>query len=139
LSRKYGRDVTARSLRDELARRGIVSIRNKKLVLLQKQGRFSEDVLAAQADLKFLATHLTAIDFQLGRRSYVLRQGTVSADDKRAVEMLKRIAVTRLDTVFNSLAAMSVDARNDRKRKQRRSRRLLVTAIVATEAEDKKT
>jgi hypothetical protein len=139
LAKKYGRDVTPRSLRDELTRRGIVSIRKKKLVLLHEKDKFSEDVLAAQADLKFLASHLTAIDFQLGRRSYVLRQGAVAADDKRAVEMLKRIAVTRLDTVFRSLATMSVDAPSNRKRKQRRSRRLLVSAIVATEAEDKKT
>lgn len=136
LAKKYGRDVTPRSLRDELTRRGIISIQKKKLVLLQKKGKSSADVLAAQADLKFLASHLTAIDFQLGRRSYVLRQGTVAADDKRAVEMLKRIAVTRIDTVFSSLAAMSADAQSNGQRKQRRSRRLLVTTIVATEAED---
>lgn len=139
LAKKYGRDVTPRTLRDDLIQRGIVASREKKLVLLQDQDKYSEDSLAAHADLKFLAAHLNAIDFQLGRRSYVIRQGAISAEDKRAVEMLKRIAVTRLDTVFSSLAAMSTDARRNRKGKQLRSRRLLVTAVVASEAEDKKT
>lgn len=135
LAKKYGRDVTARSLRDDLVRRGLVAIRHKKLVLLLKQSAPTGDARAAQADLKFLASHLAPIDFQLGRRAYVLRQGAISAGDKRTIEMLKRVAVTRLDTVFSSLAEMSADSQGAGKKKK--SRRLIVTAIVATEAEDK--
>jgi hypothetical protein len=138
LARKYGRDVTARTLRDDLVRRGLVIIRQNRLVLLQKRANLSKDALAARADVKFLASHLASIDFQLGTRSYVLRQGAISADDNRAVEMLKRVAVARLDTVFNSLAELSVDSQLRRTGKSRPPRRLLVTAVVATEAEDKK-
>jgi transcriptional regulator with XRE-family HTH domain len=138
LARKYGRDVTAHSLRDDLVRRGLVAIRESKLVLQQNLGAPSGDARAAEADLKFLSAHLASIDFQLGRRAYVLRQSAISADDKRTIEMLKRIAVGRLETVFSSLSEMSADTRSNRKKKTRQSRRLLVTAIVATEAEDKK-
>jgi len=138
LVRKYGRDVTALSLRDDLVRRGLVSFQQHKLVLLQKRAAPSGDARAAGADLKFLSAHLASIDFQLGRRAYVLRQGAISADDKRTIEMLKRIAVTRLDTVFSSLAEMSADTHHGRRKRNHQSRRLLVTAIVATEAEDKK-
>jgi hypothetical protein len=138
LARKYGRDVTARTLREDLIRRGLVVIRQSKMVLLQKRANPSGDALAAQADIKFLASHLASIDFQLGRRSYVLRQSTLSADDKRAVEMLKRIAVSRLDTVFSSLAEMSADSQRPGQKKRHKLRRLLVTAVVATEAEDQK-
>jgi hypothetical protein len=106
-------------------------------VLLQKRALPSGDARAAQTDLKFLSSHLASIDFQLGRRAYILRQGAISADDKRSIEMLKRVAVTRLDTVFSSLAEMSADSQREKK-KTHKSRRLLVTAIVATEAEDKK-
>jgi hypothetical protein len=138
LAKKYGRDITARSLREDLIRRGLVTIRHQKLVLLQKGAAPSNDVRAAQTDLKFLSSHLAAIDFQLGRRAYVLRQSAISAEDKRTIEMLKQIAVTRFDTVFSSLGEMSVDSDGDSKRKKHKSRRLIVTAIVATEAEDKK-
>ena len=136
LAKKYGRDVTARSLREDLVRRGLVTIRHHKLVLLLKHAAPTGDARAARADLKFLASHLASIDFQLGRRAYVLRQGTISAGDKRTIEMLKRVAVTRLDTVFSSLAEMSADSQGAGKKKQK-SRRLIVTAIVATEDEDK--
>jgi hypothetical protein len=138
LAKKYGRDVTSRSLQEHLMRRGLVKIRNQKLVLLQKGGTPSDDARAAQNDLKFLSEHLAHIDFQFGRRAYVLRQGAISAGDRRTIEMLKRIAVTRLDTVFSSLAEMSVDSEYTKIRKKRNSRRLMVSAIVATEAEDKK-
>lgn len=138
LAKKYGRDVTAHSLRADLVRRGLVKIRNQKLVLLQKHLAPSNDARAAQADLKFLSSHLASIDFQLGKRAYILRQGAISALDKRSIEMLKRIAVTRLDTVLSSLAEMSADSGAIAQKKPRDSRRLLVTAIVATEAENKK-
>ena len=138
LAKKYGRDVTARSLRDDLLRRGLVKIRSEQLVLIRDQAVPSNDARAAQADLKFLASHLASIDFQLGKRAYVLRQGAISAGDKRTVEMLKRIAVTRLDTVFSSLAEMSADSGENAHGKKSDSRRLIVTAIVATEAENNK-
>jgi hypothetical protein len=137
LAKKYGRDVTARSLRDDLIRRGLVTIRNQKLVL-HKDAAPSGDARAAQTDLIFLSSHLASIDFQLGRRAYVVRQSAISAEDKRTIEMLKRIAVTRLDAVFSSLGEMSVDSEGNSNRKRHKSRRLVVTAIVATEAEDKK-
>lgn len=137
LVKKYGRDVTARTLRDELIRRGIVVQRHKRLVLLTQTGTISPDLLAAQSDLKFLVSHLSGIDFRSGRRAYVTRQSALVSADKKGGEMLKRIALNRLETVLSSLADMSVDARSLKPSERHRARRLRVTAIVATEAEDK--
>jgi len=136
LVRKYGRDITARTIRDELIRRGAAEIRNRNLVLLHTSDIRSMEAAAAQSDLRFLASHLTGINFQLGRRAYVLRQGAIASNDRKNVEMLKRIAVTRIETVLKSLSELSVDSRGESKAIPKRARRLLVSAIVATEAED---
>jgi len=135
LAKKYGRDVTTRTLRVELIRRKIAELKGKKLTLVQKGRHFSNDRIAAHTDLKFLVSQLGSIDFQLGRRAYLTRQSSVLVEDKKGVEMVKRIAVERLETVLSSLTEMSVDARKF-ERSGRRGRRLMITTIVATEAED---
>ena len=135
LAKKYGRDVTTRTLRVELIRRKIAELKGKKLTLVQRGRYFSNDRIAAHTDLKFLVSQLGSIDFQLGRRAYLTRQSSVLVEDKKGVEMVKRIAVERLETVLSSLTEMSVDARKF-ERSGRRGRRLMITTIVATEAED---
>jgi len=136
LVKKYGRDVTTRTIRDELIRKRVAVLRHRKLTLTHQSGDLSHDRIAARSDLKFLTSQLTSIDFQLGKRAYVTRQSAVLAEDKKGVEMVKRIAITRLETVLSSLTEMSIDARK-LARSGRRGTRLMVTAIVATEAEDK--
>lgn len=137
LVRKYGRDVTVRSLQDELLRRGVVIENNSRLVLLQERSTRSSEAVAALSDLKFLVSHLEAIDFELGRRTYVTRQSSISAEGSKGVAMMKRIALERLDTVLNSLAETSADTRPARAHgKNRRTRRLLIKIIVASESED---
>jgi hypothetical protein len=67
-----------------------------------------------------------------------MRQSTVLAEDKKGAELVKRIAIERLETVLSSLSEMSVDSRNIARTGTRRAPRLMVTTIVTTEAEDKK-
>jgi len=69
LVKKYGRDVTVRTLRDEMIRRKLVVLKKNKLTLVQVGEKFSQDRKAAQSDLKFLTSQLTSTDFQLGRRA----------------------------------------------------------------------
>ncbi|HET9865484.1 MAG TPA: DUF6502 family protein [Steroidobacteraceae bacterium] len=136
LVKKYGRDVTARTLLVELTRRRIAVVRESRLALVAKAIKPSKEAAAALADLKFLEAHLGGIEFHLGRRSYILRNGSLAAGDPKSAEMLKKLAVSRLETVLNSLADISVDTSKAMHRKKRRARRLLISAIVATEAED---
>lgn len=135
LARKYGRDITARTLREELTTRGIAVVRQRKIALSKKGVSFSKKATAPLADLKFLVSHLAGIDFRLGRRTYILRQGAVSAEGKRGIEMMKRIAIGRLETVLNSLTEISPAHTSVKKRGHPQTQRLLITAIVATEAE----
>jgi len=136
LARKYGRDVTARTLRDELTSRGIAVVRQQKIVLSQTGEVYSTNAAAALSDLKFLVSHLAGIDYRLGRRTYIQRQGAVSAEGKKGIEMIKRIAIGRLETVLNSLQEISPALTQARKSSRAQTQRLLVTAIVATESEE---
>ena len=135
LVKKYGRDVTTRTLRDEMVRLKLVALRGNKLTLTQTSADLSHDRIAAQSDLKFLASQLSNTNFQLGRRAYLMRQSAVFAENSKGVEMVKRIAIERLETVLSSLSEMSEDARKLKTPRNRRAPRLLVTTIVATEAE----
>jgi hypothetical protein len=136
LVKKYGRDVTSRTLREELTRRGIAEFKGKKLVLLPKALMRSQEATAALADLKFLVAHIGGIEFRVGQRSYTLRKGALTVDNPKSAELLRRVAVSRLETVLNSLADISIDLPKVARKKKHRPRRLLISAIVATEAED---
>jgi len=139
LVRKYGRDVTTRTLRDELVRQKLVVLKGKKLTLVQTRHHVSRESIAAESDLNFLTSLLTSTNFQVGRRAYLLRRSAVLTDEMKGVEMIKRVAIQRLETVLSSLSEMSADSRKSKRRELRPAPQLMVTAIVATEAEDKKT
>jgi hypothetical protein len=96
----------------------------------------SQEATAAIADLRFLVAHLGGIEFHIGRRSYTLRKGALTVEDPKGAEMIRRLAVSRLETVLNSLADISIDSPKAVQRQKHRSRRVWISAIVATEAED---
>ncbi len=136
LVRKYGRDVTTTTLRVQLLRRGIARERGDKLVLARSQLLTARSA-AAEADLKFVASQLTTIDFELGRRAYQTRRLSIPAKDKRVAQSLSRIASTRLDTVLSSLNSLA--SHTERMRGQKRaSHRLLVSTTIAIESESTK-
>jgi hypothetical protein len=137
LVRKYGRDVTPKTLRVQLVRLGYAAERGAMLHLL-KQASAAGRVSAASADLRFIASQLANIDFELGRRAYLTRRVSVFARDTKSIRAMRRIAQTRLDTVLNSLASMSTAPEARKLRRRTAPHRLLVSSAIAIEWEDNK-
>jgi hypothetical protein len=133
LVRKYGRDVTKKTILVQLVMLGLAKERNGTLHLIRKTPSAYRSA-AASSDLKFVASQLTNIDFELGRREYATRRVAISTKERKSAEAIRRIALSRLDTVMNSLESISVLSRHARKRKRDGSHRLLVSTTVAMES-----
>jgi hypothetical protein len=138
LARKYGRDVTPKALQDEFVQRGLARVVDRKILLLKPGRRKRREAISAESDLKSIVSQLEGINFNSGRRAYVVRRATVATPDFRAVQMLKGIAIRRIEAVLNSLAEMSSDRLSITAKKGRLARRLLITATIATESEEEK-
>jgi hypothetical protein len=136
LVRKYGRDITKKTLRVHLETMGLAKEVDGKLCLVRERPA-KQRYAAAAADLRFVASQLSSIDFELGRRRYLNKRIALSADERKSVEAMRQIAVTRLGTVMNSLQSMSADV--GRKSPTKMSKhRLLVSTSIAIESEDGK-
>ena len=107
LCRKYGRDVTTRALKIELLRRGIVRVDNESLSLSHVDSRSRRELVAANSDLKFIVAQLSTFDFKLGRRIYTSRSSVVTARNAKDANVIRQLAIRRLETVLNSLAEIS--------------------------------
>lgn len=135
LARKYGRDVTPRALREELLRHRLIKIDGNIVSPVAAAKARSDETIAAESDLKFLASQLAGFDFNQGRRNFAVRRGIVLSGDKKRQSMIKHIALARMQTVLNSLSQMSVPLRDQKKGGSRRSR-ILLTAVVAADSEE---
>jgi len=138
LARKYGRDVTPKALQDEFVQRGLARVAERKIFLLNSARRKRREAISAESDLKSILSQLEGINFNSGRRAYVVRRAAVATPDFRAVQMLKGIAIRRIEVVLNSLAEMSSDRQPTRAKKSGLARRLLITAMIASESEEEK-
>lgn len=136
LVKKYGRDVTSKTLRDELLFRGIAVLSKRKICLVGESYRLRSDSVAVESDLRFLVSQLEEIDFRRGRRSYVNKSISVEAPDKKAIQMLKRVSVGRIATVLHSLSEVSARVPTRALKSRNLARRLIVKATVASETED---
>lgn len=136
LAKKYGRDVTPKALQDELVQRGLARVTNKKISLLRSVRRKDPGVISAESDLKSIVAQLSGINFNSGRRAYVVHRATVATPDFRTVKMLKGIAIRRIEAVLNSMAEMSSEHQPLSAKKHRRVRRLLISATIASESEE---
>jgi hypothetical protein len=136
LAKKYGRDVTSRTLLDQLVRLKMVEKRGDQVVLLEAKPFLGQEVIAAISDLNFITSQLAGLGSQRARRSYVIRQAVVAARDLKSAAVAKRIAVERLETVLSSMNEISTDRASAKVRSNKRSHRLLVSAVVALEREE---
>ena len=136
LVKKYGRDVTSKTLRDELVSRGLASLSGQKISLSTSSDRRKAEIASAEADLRFILSLIEDIALQSGRRTYSTKRIAVTAQDRKAVQMLRGIAMKRIDTVMSSLSAMSTPQLRQPSRTVRRTRRLVITATVSSETED---
>jgi hypothetical protein len=134
LVKKYGRDITKKTLREQLVKLGFDKERSGRLFLIRDTPAVERST-AAWADLKFVLSQLGNIDFELGRRAYSSKRISISTRDKKSVQAMRRMASTRLETVLNSLKSLS-EEKHQRKAGWA-SHRLLVSTTVAVESEEK--
>lgn len=135
LVRKYGRDVTSKTLRDELVSRGLASLTGRKISLNVANDRLRAEIASAETDLRFILSLVEDIALQSGRRTYNTKRIAVTAQDRKAVQMLRGIAMRRIETVMSSLSAMSTP-QTRKSSSSRRARRLTITATVSSETEE---
>lgn len=133
LVRKYGRDVTQKALRLQLVKKGIAYEKGGQLIL---RDHVSSRAVApaASADLRFVASQLANIDFELGRRAYSTKRVSILANDKKTVLAMRRVASARLETVLNSLESLSEQLQPRSRKRRAGSHKLYVTTTVALES-----
>jgi len=134
LTRKYGRDVTARTLRDTMVQNNLAKLSDGKIILREHGSPDIATVTAGASDLGFLSSQLDSFDLQTGRRTSTSRQLSFPAKDAKSLKLLQRKAVGKIETAFGSLE--SVVLRTDRrpKRKGARGYRLVITTTLTSEA-----
>ena len=137
LVRKYGRDVTAKTLRMQLVTQGL-AVERSGAIYLTENAPISKRSNAAFADLRYVASHLASIDFALGHRSYQTRRTSIVARDRKTIMAIQRIALTRFETVLNSLASLSTETARMEMQDRRSPHRLIVSSTIALETEGKK-
>lgn len=131
LSKSYGRDVTTKTLKDQLIQKRLVEEQQGKLVLLAISAVPRRE--AGDSDLQFLASQLQAINFHLGRRAYVTKRVSISADDRKSAQRIRRLVTERLEPLLNSIASLSANPTGKPNRRQGDRFRILVSTAIATE------
>ena len=128
---KYGRDVTSKSILDQLVRTRAVKEKSGKLIMTRIGNGDSADAVAARADLKFLEAQLRDLRLGLGRRVYVSRSSSLIVRDQKTAKRLQRTMLQRIQVMLSGLGAMSG---LERKAATRKSYRVVATTNVAIES-----
>jgi len=131
LVRKYGRDISARTLRDDLIKNKLVVQEGVRLVPVRRGKPKDKSLAAAVADLAFLDSQLARFNFSQGRRDYIERRLCLSASDTRLLKLAQRKATTKIETALSSLEPIQRSLTPPGR--GRRAHRLLISAIISTE------
>jgi uncharacterized protein DUF6502 len=133
LVRKYGRDISARTLREDLIKNKLVVQDGGRLVLARRGKPKDKLSNAALADLAFLNSQLARFDFSHGRRDYVERSLCLSASDSTLLKLAQRKATAKIDTALSSLEPIQRSLAVPSTGRGRRAHRLVITAIISAE------
>lgn len=135
LVKKYGRDVTPKAIRNQLVLGGYATEQDGSLRLTSEADRLKQR--HSTADLRFLISQLSDINFQVGRRSYTTRRVAITSSEPKSVRVMRRIALERINAVLNSISELPLQGSNRRSspRSGKDTIRLMITATVATEEE----
>ena len=135
LVRKYGRDVTARTLREELIKNKHVAQKGSRLVL-KKLGKPSVGVVApALADLDFLESHLAQFNFSQGKREFLERSLSLSTSELRLLKLAQRKATSKIEAALSSLQSLNRSLAGPEGSRNRRNYRLRIMTTIATESD----
>jgi hypothetical protein len=133
LVRKYGRDISARTLREDLIKNKLAVQDGPRLVLARRGKTKGKISSAALADLAYLDSQLARFNFSQGRRDYVVRRLCLSGSDSRLLKLAQRKATARIENALNSLEPIQRSLATQRPGRGRGAKRLLITTTIATE------
>jgi hypothetical protein len=137
LARKHGGDVTARTLKDQMTRLGIASMRKGKLTLLSSVAVRNKELAAARADLRCVADYLDDIAWEIGRRTYSTSKLILQMEERRTAQMFRRTALQNIETTLRALKELSKRTSNNARRGHVTKNRVLIHVSIASEAREK--
>ena len=136
LVRKYGRDVTARALREDLVRNKLASQIGTHLILVKRGRPKNASQAVATVDLHYLDSQLGQFDFSKGRRDFRERDIVLTTSDLKLLKLAQRSAIARIETTFSSLQSLQRSLSNTVNNRDTRKYRLRIAAVVSTESEN---
>lgn len=137
LVRKHGGDVTARTLIGQLTKLGIAKVSKDQISLLAQGDVRNSDLLAARADLRWLADSLEEIALESGKRSYSTIKMVLPMRERKTAQMFRRTALRSIETTLRAIEELAqrqpirTTLRSDTKN------RILIHVSIAAEAPDK--
>ena len=135
LVRKYGRDVTVRTLRDDLIKNKIAITKGTRLVLIKRGRAIDASSDAALADLNFLQSQIAPFDFRQGRRAFLMRNLVLTTSDLKLLKLAQRKAVAKIDAALSSLDSLQRSLSIAESKPSRRVHRLRIMAILSAESD----
>ena len=135
LARTYGRDVTARTLRDTLVRNNLARVKGNKILLLEQNPLNNRMQLAGASDLSFLSDQLCSFNFHTGRRSFVSRHLSLPANGAKGLQLLQRKAVAKIETALGSLESIVLRAPISKHSGRSGGHRLLISTTLSSETD----
>jgi hypothetical protein len=135
LVRKFGRDVTARTIREDLIKNKIAVRKGTRLVLIKRGRAIDSSSAAALADLNFLNSQLAPINFRRGKRAFIDRNLSLSTTDLRLLKLTQRKAIAKIETALSSLESLQRSLSATDSKRSKRIHRLRITAILSTESD----
>lgn len=134
LVRKYGRDVSEKSVRLQLVRMGVAQERLGKLVMTHQGTKQTRELIAARADLHFLRAQLRSIQLQAGRRVYTVRSAAVYVSNQKTAKRLQKATLEKIRLMLAGLDSMAQVTHTRSQPRAPNLHRVIVTATVATES-----
>jgi uncharacterized protein DUF6502 len=135
LVKRYGKDVTARALLEQMLRLQMVSKREGKVYLESRRRHSTTQLPAALNDLRFLVARLEDFNWLEGRRTFSVARAAITVSEKKTAQLVRRIALERIETVLGSIGALNIEFGTNKGRVQRKNR-LLVTASIVADVEE---
>ena len=135
LVRKYGRDVTARTLRDNLTRRKLATTKEGRLILSNRADPAGRRAAAALSDLSFLSSQLSQFEVESVSRTFATRSLVLPARDKKTLKLIQRKSVAKIETALNSLESLKQAVELSKDDGVRRRHRLRIVTIFSSETD----
>jgi hypothetical protein len=137
LARRYGRDVTARTLLDQLLRQRLALERRGKVTLVSRQATVQQNQNTSFADLRHLLQVLDEFDWQFGRRTYSSVAVSLTASENKSAQLIRRTALKRLTTTLRALSALPHRGVSPENGASASRHRVLVKVTITAETKEK--